>query len=450
MKLTKLMLLLFVIGAIFSCKKSGDQVSINGQLTGKEPGFLVNKDLTIETRTIAEDSLRTDSLRNYYLGAINDPIFALTQANVYSQLSLLQLGKVVDNTSTLDSVVFTLVLSDEGYFYGNANTNFTFDIFEITTDLGEDIRHYSKDDVPYNTTPIGTFTGPINYTDSTLIRSLDGTKKITPSLSIKLSNDFATKLFNATENELSSTDNFRVFLKGLAIVPRTSGLGTGDGGIFAVNMDHPSSLLTMYYDGTKQVDYLINNDECEIFSTFEASNKPAEIQTQISTAGNYDKGFVRGPGDTKVHVTFPNLFDLMNDGDININKAVLKVKVLDGTTTTDFAPMPTLYIAQPHPDTKKSAVILDYALYLGKQSGEYNPIDSSYSFIITRHLQDILLSKKNGGTDENRGLYILNFANAFRITTGASTLDPLQQGRVVLDTREGNGINLEILYSKID
>ena len=88
-------------------------------------------------------------------------------------------------------------------------------------------------------------------------------------------------------------------------------------------------------------------------------------------------------------------------------------------------------------------------MYLGKQSGEYNSTDKSYSFIITRQIQDILLSKKNMDVDDNRGLYLLNFANAFRSTNGG-ILDPLKQGRVVLDTKSGTGVQLEVLYSKID
>jgi hypothetical protein len=323
------------------------------------------------------------------------------------------------------------------------------DVFEVTDELGEDVRHYSKDIIGYNPVAIGTFSGAINFLDSSSVRNQETTKRIGPAIRIKMTNDFATKLFNAQSGDLSSTENFRTFLSGLAIVPRTSSLGSGEGSVFGINMDHINSQLTMYYDGTKQSVFTTNNNDGEIFTTFSSDNIPAEIQTQLSsTDGDFDKGFIRGTGDTKIHVTIPNLFDLLNEGDININKATLKVKVLDGTVSANFPAINTLYVAQPNPDTDKNAIILDFPLYLGKQSGEYNASDKSYSFIITRHIQDMLLSKKNMGIDDNRGLYLLNFANAFRSTSGGR-LDPLKQGRIVLDTRSGAGIQLEILYSKI-
>ncbi len=449
MKLTKLMLLCFITGAIFSCKKSGDQISINGQLSGKEPGFLVKNDFTLNSRTITEDSLRTDSLRTYYFGAINDPLFGTTQASVYSQLSLDQIGQVLTVSNTLDSVVLTIMLADSGYFYGNFNSTLDIDVFEVTEELGEDVRHYSKDVIAYNPIAIGTYSGVPNFNDSITVRNLDATKRIGPAIRIKMTNDFASKLFNASSSDLSSIDNFRNFINGLAIVPRTSSLAPNEGGVFGVNMDNIQSQLTLYYDDTKQSVFGISNNDAEIFTTFVSGNVPADIQTQISTDGDYVKGFVRGTGDTKVHITFPDLFDILDQGSININKATLKVKVLDGTSSPTFPVINTLYIAQPNPDNDMNALILDYSLYLGKQSGEYSATDNSYSFIITRHLQDILLSKKNLNVDDNRGLYLLNFANAFR-SSGGGVLDPLKQGRVVLDTRTGTGIQLEILYSKID
>lgn len=421
---------------------------INGQLTGKEPGFFVKNDFTIDSRTVKEDSLRTDSLRIYYMGLINDPIFGEAKANIFCQLSLNQVGQTLNSTNTLDSVILTIKLADTGYFYGNSNSPLSLDVFEVSEDLGSFTRHYSNEVIGYNPTPIGSFNGIPNYFDSITVRNLESTKRIAPSIRIKMESDFANKLFNASSSDLSSNENFKSFLKGLAIVPKNNGLAPGQGGIYGIDMNHVTTDLTLYYDNTKQAVFSILNENSEIFCTYGASNVPAEITKQYNNSGNYDTGYIQGVGQAKVHLTFPDLFDILDEGDVNINQAKLTVKVLPNTIASNFPANEALYIAQPNPETNRNALILDYSYYLAKETGEYNASDNSYTFIITRHLQDILLSKRNYDSDENRGVFLLNFANAFRSTAIGGVLDPLKQARVVLDTRP-EAIKLEVLYSKI-
>jgi hypothetical protein len=431
-------LLTLIAGAFFSCKKKGDDVSLNGQLSGKEPNIEVSDTFQLVTRTIQEDTLSTDSLSHYLLGRVNDPIFGESQAKIFCQLRMDQVlvNPINSGGSTLDSVVLTLTYPKTDYHYGDDQSPLSFDVFELTEDMDIGVDYLSDDEFAYDNTPIGSYDAVPNYTDSIYnVRFKNDSIDLGPSIRIKLSSAFANKLFNASTNDLSSQDGFLQFVKGLAFVPKDVSPAPGSGNIFGFDVFNHFSNVTLYYDDTAEVTFVIEN-ESEVVANYQHLSEPIEILNQKnSSSGNFDTTYVQPMSGAKTFIELPNIYDLQKDGPVTINRATVKIKVLDGSIESNFGAPDDLVLAQPNPTDGTSFAILDFFQGYG---GKYNVDDNSYEFRITRHLQDLLFRKQQYGEDNNLGLFLL-----------ARSDNPIKPARIVLDTRKDVGITLEVIYTKL-
>ncbi|MDP2175679.1 MAG: DUF4270 family protein [Bacteroidota bacterium] len=435
MKLNILTLLFGLIVLVSSCNRKKENVFFDSQGTLGYDGFSYTDTLALITRTVREDSLKTDSLSHNLIGAINDPFFGNYAASSFFQFSLPQLNKVI-STERLDSVVLMMQYTSSIAYYGDLQSSVSLNVYELNEPMGSSVTHSNQ---AYNYFPnvIGTFNGRFNPKDTTTIRFGNKFISVPATLKIRLSNDMATKLFNANSSDLSTKDNFKNFFKGIIVKPSTT-----NGSIAAFNMLGAHSMIRIYYNDSMNSDFVVEK-ESERFTQFEISNQPTAItkQKSASVTSNFDTCFVQSMSGAKMQIRFPNLFSLIKDPSkkISIAKAELFIRPIIGSNSNNFSLPVRLLCLQPHPTNNTNAGILDLSEFF--YGGSYNSQSNHYKFFITRHIQSLFSDFQNKGINNNRGLFI-TIPNDF----------PIAPSRLLVDARKNMpnaGIELKIYYTEL-
>jgi len=425
---------------VFSaCKKYNDNIYLNNDGTQGFDGYTFSDSLKISSKTVREDSLKTDSLSQNLVGVLNDPIFGVYQASTFCEFKLPQIDKVI-STETLDSVVLMLQYTSTSAYYGDLNSPLSFKVYELNQNMSSSVSH-SNQTLTYNSTPIAAFTGQVKLSDSIYITELGKQVKAAPGISLKLSNAAAQKLFNATLNDLHSNDNFLQFFKGIAIVPdQTPAVGSGV--IPAFNLRGGFTKIRIYYNDSLQSDFKVI-DNAKRFSEYQTSNSNAVIAKQKSAAAatDFDTTYVQAMAGAKTWVQFPNLFSIISNPakKVAIGKAELVVRPLAGTFSSPFSLPSRLLIVQPDASNGLNAPILDaFEPFYG---GKYNSLNNTYTFNITRHIQSVLTDYQVNGKNSNKGLYIIVPSDL-----------PIAPSRIVIDSRkrlQNEGIQLKLIYTEL-
>ncbi|HLG38791.1 MAG TPA: DUF4270 domain-containing protein [Chitinophagaceae bacterium] len=402
---------LLIVGFISSCKKKTPADIGLPLLPGED---LLNAQfmdsLTLIAHTVKDDSLPIQSsslkLTTSLLGNINDPIFGITRASVFNQLSLSKTNPTFGTNPVLDSAVLSLVYNS-GQYYGNLTPQ-QFDVYELSEAIYKDSTYYSDDMRSYySTQQIGSETVIPNVTDS--VHTADDT--IAPHLRIHLSTELFKHFIDTTSplgytSSYSTNLSFQNKFKGIYIKSSTTPV-SGDGAVLYINIAHSNTRLTLYYHNTTDTTsyYFGLNSECARFSHFEHDySMTADIQSQLNdtnTSVAYDKVFVQPMAGVRTKITMPFINDLFKNEKIAINKAELVLPVDANSVTTAFTAHPKLVATIADP-TLGPVFMPDYfegATYFG---GDYDSTKKEYRFNIARYVQQVL-----NGTRANQGLYII-------------------------------------------
>ncbi|HEY1047503.1 MAG TPA: DUF4270 domain-containing protein [Bacteroidia bacterium] len=437
LKFVSLLFISFVLAS--SCKKQNDNVFLANEALQGFDGYMYTDTISLNTCTIREDSLRTDNLTHNTVGVINDPLFGTYSANSYAQFRLPQLGNVI-SSQTLDSVVLFLQFTSETAYYGDLNSTMDLSVYELNEKM-DTFQRYSNGSYNYDPTPIGTFSGKFRVSDSMDYMDLGTAKKAAPGISIKLSNTFAQKLFNANSTDLSSQDQFINFFKGIAVVP-TSNPSSGSGIIAALNFKGSYSRIRIYYNGNQQSDFQVI-DESNRLTKFNISNQPFNILQQKSLNGkfNFDTTYIQAMTGAKLKIDIPYLFAMTpkNGKKMTIGKAEIIIRPLAGSYTSPFNLPSRLLLLQPDESTRINNFIEDITEPF--YGGKYDAVKNEYRFNITRHIQQLFINYQNKGSNKNRGLYLL-----------VPTDEPIAPSRMVIDARKklkDAGIEFRLVYTEL-
>lgn len=430
--------LLFVFTS--GCKKRDDLISLN---TGSiEPTDLYYTDtLTVLSSTIREDSIPSRMSSNQQLaGKMNDPVFGISEAAIYTQVRLATLNNLIEAVNGADSAFIFLPFTSTIATYGNLNSTQQFEVFELDADLDATKTYYSTDSVLYKPTSIGTYSGIYNFSDSVMVKD-SVVRNVLPGIKIYLSNEFANKLIDAGPNNINTQSSFVSFMKGVCIKP-IGNPAAGEGAVVGFNFKANAAQIHVYYDGNKHANYLLDSAALK-FSQYKFSQQPAEISVQKGlAAGNFDTTYVQALTGAKTFFRFPNLFSLANNEKIFIHKAELVIPVFKDLVTTNYKAPTRLLLNQPDEKTGRNLPLIDLITSESTYGGIYDEARGQYKFTITRHIQDVYSAYFNHGDDFNFGLYLTN------------TIDlPITPARVVIDARKDNPIEqrlrLIITYSKL-
>lgn len=424
-----------------TCRKRDDSIYLDTLNKDNNVNVSLIDTFTLLTSTIREDSLRTDSLSNNLLGIMNDPEFGISEARIYTQLTASKLNKVLTAPQEVpDSAILTLVFTSSIVNYGNLSSAMSLKVFELTEAIQNGQSYFSNQTLAYDFTPIGSWNGIYNFSDSQNIKDNNKFVKIAPCIKIKLTNEFVEKLAAATSADVASQESFRNYIKGLAFISDIWPGIAGYGNIVPFNLLHPSSKITLYYNDSLQMDYTIGSTAKRV-NSFHLQSQTSKVATQkINPNSNFDTTYVQSLALSKTWVRFPYIYNLEANGPVVINKAELTIKILSGTASSQYPAPSRLLIFQPEPNTRINYPILD--LFEFGFGGSYNSVNQTYTFNVTRHIQQLLLDKRLSGIDNNKGLYIV-IPSDFPITAS----------RGILDTRKGlagQGISLKVYYTKLN
>jgi hypothetical protein len=456
-----LILLVAIAISITSCDKSS-VVGLNVQPSSDLLHVGYQDTTTLITKTIREDSLRTDQGLIYngivLLGKYIDPVFGEASASVYTQVrTVSDLSTTSFGTSPVcDSLVLFLVY-DSTYYYGeHVKKSQKINVYRITDDLSSSIEYYSNKTVAVDPLDLtygnaGHLFIPHPFDDATFTNG-SGTLREQPEVQILLDRNFGQTILNdqALGYLADNTTFITQCLKGLYITTEnTTGLAKGEGSILRFRM--ASSVMRMYYHNTAypHLTYDFDLGNAVRFNHFNHYNYPisslsgsfpvlADLYNQLSDKSSNpsnpfvstkkqtqnDLVYVESMSGTKVKIELPYLSHWRDNGAIAINKAELVVTVDPNYTytATDSFPTPTsLVVFGINDDDSTSYLLPDELEGSGYYGGGLNAVAETYGFNIARYVQQVL-----DGKIQNHGLYLLVssgavYANRAVIGGGAKT-----------------------------
>ena len=435
--------------SISSCRKADDQIGVDFIPKGNNYSSQVIDTLDVITYTVREDSIKIDSLSRQILGAINDPEFGVTSANLYTQILLREINVDFGTNPVIDSVVLSLARSSNSANYGNPNSSISLDIFRMGEIIEKTKSYYSTYN-PILSDQIGTWTGNLQSEDTTWFEEDNKLKFALNTIRIPLNNSFGEDFFN--NGQFGSNQVFLNYLNGIALIPNTTSIASNEGNYVSISKTSDDSKLIIYYNGGLRKEFDMNSESQNI-STYTSNNLNNNIQTQLDNGKtHYNKTYLQSMGVCKTKIDIPELYDWAKDKEgIVINEATITVTVEDGSTPEGFAPPSRLLMLQPSESDSTNAFIIDLIDVLIPPSqnwlghtvygGNYDENSQTYTFGFTRHLQSLIDTYNNSGEDKNRGFYLIIPSD-----------NPITPSRLILNTDKSNSmknIDLKITYTKL-
>lgn len=467
MNISRLDLLTLLISLfLFSACHKPNSVGLAVNPQDAVSGFFTNS-ITVSTKTVLDnDPILTSFLKKYPVGTLNDPVLGTTTSNLLMSLNIPSNNLTFGTQPTLDSAILVLNYANE--YYGDPNTEFTFEIHQLANRLISTSNLYNTNNsIPQNTV-IGAKTCTINMNNVSgvvpIVGGITGTSAtLPPHIRIPINQAFVnTNFFSAPSVNFASNDSFNDFIKGLYL-KATPTAGTGvTGGIAFFDLSTRGSKLELYYhnEGNPAVNYVIFPVQASsanpVVAAFNHNFTGTELQTQLnnpSTAYNYT--FVQPMAGVRTQVNFPDLSPLKALGNITINKAELVVSaqtLLPSDNPTIFTPAPRLYLYQTDiagqrqfvPDCNSTDRRALSDINFG---GFYNTAnDKKYRFIITSYIQDLV-----NGKSKQYNTYI-SVADPTASRTSALFSSATTAKRVIIGSGTNNAspyqMKLNVTYSK--
>jgi hypothetical protein len=460
MKLFKLDLLTLLISLfILSSCQDTESIGLDVDPATEIRGSLIDT-ITINASTVVEDSIITNTLEQYPLGYLNDPIMGKTSASIGMSLTLDPPGLSFGTNPVLDSAVLVLYYGRE--FHGDSTSKFQIEVRQLSNVIPESSPQYNTKTIASNSQILGSKFSSFNLKDSVKVTELvkgkpDVQKSKAPHLRIQLDKNFiSNNLLNANASTLVSNLELNKALKGLYLSVNNAQT-TGKGGIAFFNLTD-SSRLEVYYksengtatDTTLQK-FPIKNNLSPVVANFKHDYTGTAIQTQLNNPNTkFDNTFVQGLAGLRTKLNFPHLDKLKSLGNITINKAELVVSVVGGTD--QFKPAQRLLLYQTD-IAKQRQLIQDFGINPVISltdldfGGFYDSKNKRYKFVITTYIQDMLR-----GRTKQYDTYIAPVLINYNRQSG-----PVPSGATATSAVIGSGkagvsykMKLNIIYSKIN
>lgn len=399
-------LILLIIVLVFGCRKEDQSLGINliPGIHSIETRFHQDSTL-ISAFTFTDDSIRTDSSRFHLIGSFNDPIFGYTSGAFAGQFRLPKYPSY-ESDATLDSVVLQMSYK---YVYGDTITPQTVLVHELTGDLVYGEKYLSTFNINNlaSTDIIGAKEFiPKFRTDSA---KTDTTSQI---LRVILDPSLGNRLLKMDSLNMVSNDQFLKFFKGLYI--ETAPVNHKGS---LLRIDTPSSVMVVYYHTAEHdslgFGYWLSANAADVSrfthdysgTSFYNHLNQEQVQNQDTLV------YLQPSGGTKIKINIPSLSAWRDSLNYAINKATLTVHV--DTLMSDFKhyEIPSLLYLKYIDDKGQEQYPVDAQQSITYYGGVYNPIDGTYVFNITQHMQLVTQGKKQ--TDgsfvrlNNNGFYLV-------------------------------------------
>jgi len=387
-----------------SCKKETGSIGLDAGDAALKP--LEIDTFTLQTRTVLEDSLRSDGTSYQMLGATRTSDFGLNSAAMTLSFALPSSSFAFPAGIVIDSVVFQAVYTGPEQFAGNLNTPMTIKVSEVSKRLYLDSTYYSNGFIP-TTASTQTITGVTHkLSDSVYIMENGTAKVLAPQMRLKLGQTVVDKLLNASSANLGSNTAFQDYFNGLKFEVETGALNNGEGNIVYLNFNSATSGLAVYFNDTGKYVFPVGQSGVKIGSFAHDFSGVTAIQNQLADpTGNFDITYVQSMAGLKTRIDVPNLLKLVDGGVYGIVDAKFVFNYDKSTTSTEFPAFNRMLLLKRDSNNQNNFVadqIINSTFYGGaKQDVGY------YEFHITREIQDILNNYRLNGLNLNTGFFLI-------------------------------------------
>lgn len=411
-----------------ACKKP--TLDDSGLLPDEGLFFTVTDTVSLKTVTIQDLPALADSLSVNIWGAMADPVFGQKTGGIYANFTLDRTNVDLGANLTLDSLVLTLRYSSGTFNYGDITVPQKMLIYRMTESIRSDTSYTTEATFATETTPVGEVMGFVPASDDSL--RISGLK-IDRGINIRLDDALGQEFLDQSGGtNLASDAAFKAWFNGLYIAPDTANPGKG---MTYFDLYSTNSRLTLYYNDTSSIGFLINNNSRTV-NHFSHNYTGAEVDGKISD-NNDSTMYVQAMAGPAGRIFFPTLPNL---GNVAINKAELTVTILNNDTIT-YRPPAQMTVTKVLADGTDN-IIPDQLVTEGFFGGVKTVgIDTAtgatvqqYKFNIPRYCQSIV----NGDTDY--GINLLTFPTVRQVN------------RVVVGGAEHSQYpaKLKLVYTKID
>jgi len=387
MSLKKLILPLGLLLLLMPCACTEDETDLGMSLQDPFTLYQGTRDtIPLTAYTILDDSLSTVGYAAAVIGDYSDADFGDMKATLYSQIAAPSEGINISDAVIIDSVVMTLVI-DTVYPVMPDSTPRTFHV--IVNQLAETFK------------PDSSFTSTKMIPESNVCFFDDEVTYYFDSVRLRLNENIYPVL-----RQSCTYDDFFDFSKGIAIK-----LADNSQTAVTVDLSASNTNLTLYYhtdaiDSTLQFVFTINGGAGHsMYYEHDYSGTPlATFATnRKDSISGTEKLYLEPLGGTRVRLNFQNFLDQFRKDHPTavVHYAELILPVNASVTDTS---MPVRILAlKNYADSNSTYVtdanVLTNTYTYGGFDGYYDREKNQYRLRVTRHLQELLRSGKDYGTE---------------------------------------------------
>ena len=410
---------LFILSFLFAGCKKGDESLGKNLLPGSSAVY--NRSSlevgTIRSFTYTDDKIRVDRPDVNFVGSFNDPLFGRTDASFAAQFRL-EANPAFDATAVLDSLVLRLTYKK---IYGDTASYQTLKVYELTGDLNYEAKYLSSFNVKSLVSPVSIGTTSFIPKFKTDSAQTDTTIQY---VRFKLNSALGSRLLKLDTLKMVSNDEFLKYFKGLYIeATPVSRKGT------LIGISPTSTGMGMYYHTAKKdslfFSYFMTSNSANV-AAFSHDYQKSTFATKMNQDLLQDTlVYVQPTGGTKVKIDIPSLNKWKDSTQYVISRA--SVVIFVDTLSTDMRRyhIPSRLYLKYIDSTGTETFPKDSELSSSYYGGIYDPTNASYTFNITRHLEQII--KKEVSTTS---LYLVHSdrnGSASRVVLkGGNSSQPIQ------------------------
>lgn len=386
------MLFTFLISGLhfMACQNHSSDFILGEKFTESNTSIQLIDTLSVQLSTVLLDTIETAGTGNIFVGHFQDDVFGGITCHSYFQVGLPS-GFDFQVEDQYDSL--TLVILYNGYSFGDTTKLQRFEIHQLTEPITLNDNNTLTSDVSfeYNPNPIGELTyapRPMTLKDT---------------LSIRLSDDLGSNLFNRLMNDPEMQGNEDLFLSyfpGLALVTDEAFEGSVIGFYANIGTDARMILHTSRMELTvEKVDYVFGLNDIDkqfnqILHDFSSTslNPLHEQKNELSSVETDNLAYIQGGSGLVVRVDFPSLSEIMLFERGEIAEAILSISPVHNSTIEFTLPSDLILFKTDNTNQLLESVKTSDGVISSSTLvvDEFYYENTAYTFDVTQYLKDEL------------------------------------------------------------
>ncbi|MEA3503891.1 MAG: DUF4270 domain-containing protein [Bacteroidota bacterium] len=388
--------------------------------------------ISLKTHSVFEDSVRTDETFSALLGSSYDPVFGITDASIYTAMSLSLSAHSFGENPVADSIVFSL---DYLAYYGDTTTVMTLHVNPLTEKIEKDSLYYSSK--TFETNEAIDYANGFQFapcpTDSVVVNG----DTLKAHLRVPMDISLAQLLIEASDDDMVDASAFFEFFKGFHIYTDRVN-NPREGSILSFGLTAQLTTLTMYYHNdsdTTSFDYKVYPTTPRIgnFSHDNYQTASEEFKQQLiqeDTLLGQQVVYCQTMAGVRTLIEIPYI-DRLRERNMVVNNAYLYLPIQEDELYPAISSM-NLIVKDGEAEYSYLSDDLESDNYFG---GVLDETTNEYRFRVTKYIQQLLNDPEK--------------SNTLLLQIPGSSDNPK---RVIFNgpESEDNKIRLEVIYTKIN